>query len=62
MKGKTMRQIQNSPNHYETHSREYIEKLICDFINDKQIKAYYGKDDDGIFEVRFAVKESEDQQ
>lgn len=51
------KQIKNSPNHYETHSREYIEKLICDFINEKQIKAYYGKDDDGIFEVRFAVKE-----
>jgi hypothetical protein len=46
-----------SSNRYKTHSRKYVEKLVCDFINKKQIQAYYGKDDAGIFEVRFAVKE-----
>ena len=53
------KQIQNSPNHYETHSRKYVEKMVCDFINKNQILAHYGKDDQGIFEVRFAVKEPE---
>ena len=49
--------IKNSPNHYETHTRPYVEKLVEDFINKNQIMAYYGKDDTGIFEVRFSVKE-----
>tara|TARA_R110000803_G_scaffold124840_1_gene192534 strand:+ start:283 stop:456 length:174 start_codon:yes stop_codon:yes gene_type:complete len=49
--------IKNSSNHYETHSRKYVEKMVCDFINDNQIMAYYGKDDTGVFEVRFSVKE-----
>jgi len=53
------KQIQNSPNHYETHSRKYVEKMVCDFINKNQILAHYGKDDQGIFEVRFSVKEPE---
>ena len=49
--------IKNSPNHYETHSRPYVEKLVEDFINKNQIMAHYGKDDTGVFEVRFSVKE-----
>ena len=49
--------IKNSPNHYETHTRPYVEKLVEDFINKNQIMAYYGKDDTGVFEVRFSVKE-----
>ena len=49
--------IKNSPNHYETHSRKYVEKMVCDFINDNQIMAHYGKDKQGIFEVRFEVKD-----
>ena len=28
------KQIKNSPNHYETHSRKYVEKMVRDFIND----------------------------
>ena len=51
------KQIKNSPNHYETHTRPYVEKLVEDFINKNQIMAYYGKDDTGVFEVRFSVKE-----
>ena len=51
------KQIKNSPNHYETHSRKYVEKMVCDFINDNQIIAHYGKDKQGIFEVRFEVKD-----
>ena len=31
--------------------------ILLDFINKNQIMAYYGKDDTGIFEVRFSVKE-----
>ena len=55
-KDKKMKKTKSS-NRYKTHSRKYVEKLVCDFINKKQIQAYYGKDDAGIFEVRFAVKE-----
>ena len=51
------KQIRNSPNHYEVFSRNYVEKLVCDFVNKNQIVAHYGKDDDGVFEVRFSVKE-----
>ena len=51
------KQIKNSPNHYETHSRKYVEKMVRDFINDNQIMAHYGKDKQGIFEVRFEVKD-----
>ena len=51
------KQIKNSPNHYETHSRKYVEKMVCNFINDNQIMAHYGKDKQGIFEVRFEVKD-----
>ena len=51
------KQIKNSPDHYETHSRKYVEKMVCDFINDNQIMAHYGKDKQGIFEVRFEVKD-----
>ena len=51
------KQIKNSPDHYETHSRKYVEKMVCDFINDNQIMAHYGKDTQGIFEVRFEVKD-----
>ena len=54
---KKKKQIKNSPNHYETHKREYTEKLVCDFINKNQIVAHYGKDSEGIFEVKFLVKE-----
>ena len=51
------KQIKNNPNHYETHDREYVEKMVCDFVNDNQIMAHYGKDEQGIFEVRFEVKD-----
>ena len=33
--------------------------MIIDFVNKNQIVAYFGKDKQGIFEVRFAVKEPE---
>ena len=58
MKVRRKDNIKNSPNHYETHSRSYVEKLVEDFINKNQIMAYYGKDNTGIFEVRFSVKEN----
>ena len=51
-------QIKNSPNHYETHSRDYVEKLVIDFINKNQILAHYGKDSEGIFQVNYMVEES----
>ncbi len=53
------KQIKNSPNHYEIHSRKYVEEMVIDFVNKNQIVAHFGKDDQGIFEVRFAVKEPE---
>tara|TARA_R110002050_G_scaffold283258_1_gene431576 strand:+ start:424 stop:597 length:174 start_codon:yes stop_codon:yes gene_type:complete len=52
------KQIKNSPNHYETHSRDYVEKLVIDFINKNQILAHYGKDSEGIFQVNYMVEES----
>tara|TARA_R100000234_G_C4867300_1_gene121777 strand:+ start:153 stop:332 length:180 start_codon:yes stop_codon:yes gene_type:complete len=55
------KQIRNSPYQYQVFSRNYVEKLVCDFINKNQIVAYYGKDDDGIFEVRFKVREVTDE-
>ena len=33
--------------------------MVIDFVNKNQIVAHFGKDDQGIFEVRFAVKEPE---
>ena len=55
--GQSSRQIKNSPDHYETHSRDYVEKLVIGFINKNQILAQYGKDSEGIFQVDYIVKE-----
>lgn len=51
------KQIKNSPNHYEIFSRRHVEQLVKDFINKNQIVAFYGKDSEGVFEVKFAVNE-----
>ena len=53
----TNKEIRNSCNHYEVHSRKYLEQMVVDFINEKQIVAHRGDDEEGSFTVKFAVKE-----
>ena len=42
---------------FEITPKQIKNYLGEDFINKNQIMAYYGKDDTGVFEVRFSVKE-----
>lgn len=51
------KQKKKSRDNYKIHSRKYVEKMVIDFVNKNQIVAYFGKDVQGIFEVRFRVKE-----
>ena len=44
-------------NEYKIYSRSKVEKLVTDFIEEHKIYAEYGIDDQGVFEVRFIVKE-----
>ena len=42
---------------YKIYPRSKVEKLVTDFIVEHKIYAEYGTDDQGVFEVRFIVKE-----
>tara|TARA_Y100000401_G_scaffold39820_1_gene30240 strand:+ start:58 stop:243 length:186 start_codon:yes stop_codon:yes gene_type:complete len=44
---------------YKIHPRSKVEELVLDFIEEHKIYAEYGTDDNGVFEVRFIVKEDE---
>jgi hypothetical protein len=43
---------------YKILPRSEVEKLVEEWIDDKKIYATYGKDDEGLFQVNFIVKES----
>ena len=42
---------------YKIYSRSKVEKLVTDFIKEHKIYAQYGKDSEGLFEVKFLVEE-----
>ena len=42
---------------YKIYPRSTVEKLVTDFIEKHKIYAQYGKDFEGLFEVKFLVKE-----
>ena len=42
---------------YKIYPRSKVEKLVIDFIEEHKIYAQYGKDLEGLFEVKFLVKE-----
>ena len=44
---------------YKIHPRSKVEKLVLDFVEEHEIYAVYGTDDNGIFEVRFVVEEDD---
>ena len=44
-------------NEYKIYPRTKVENLVLDFIEEHKIYAEYGTDDQGVFEVRFIVKE-----
>ena len=55
---KTKRTIEPSDNNdYRIYPRSKVEKLVLDFVEEHEIYAVYGTDDNGIFEVRFVVEE-----
>ena len=45
-------------NEYKIYPRSKVEKLVTDFIEEHKIYAQYGKDSEGIFEVKFLVEEN----
>ena len=44
-------------NKYKIYPRSKVEKLVTDFIEEHRIYAQYGKDSEGLFEVKFLVEE-----
>tara|TARA_Y100000401_G_scaffold80689_1_gene66087 strand:- start:496 stop:648 length:153 start_codon:yes stop_codon:yes gene_type:complete len=42
---------------YKIYPRSKVEKLVTDFIEEHKIYAQYGKDSEGLFEVKFLVEE-----
>ena len=40
---------------YKIYPRSKVEKLVVDFIVEHKIYAIYGKDSEGLFEVKFLV-------
>ena len=48
-------------NKYKIYSRSKVEKLVTDFIEEHKIYAQYGKDQEGLFEVKFLVEEEIDE-
>jgi len=44
---------------YKVKPRSKVEKLVVDFVEKNKIYATYGKDTEGIFEVKFIVEEEE---
>ena len=47
-------------NEYKIYPRSKVEKLVTDFIEEHKIYAIYGKDEEGLFEVKFLVEEDID--
>ena len=45
---------------YKIYPRSKVEKLVVDFIVEHKIYAIYGKDSEGLFEVKFLVEEDID--
>ena len=46
---------------YKIYPRSKVEKLVTDFIVEHKIYAIYGKDSEGLFEVKFLVEEDIDE-
>jgi hypothetical protein len=44
---------------YKIKPRSTVEKLVVDFVVKNKLYATYGKDTDGIFEVKFIVNEED---
>ena len=44
-------------NEYKIYPRSMVEKLVTDFIEEHKIYTIYGKDEEGLFEVKFLVEE-----
>jgi len=42
---------------YEILPRSEVEKLVEEWVDEKQLYATYGKDAEGLFRVNFIVKE-----
>ena len=42
---------------YNYYPRSKVEKLVTDFIEEHKIYTIYGKDEEGLFEVKFLVEE-----
>ena len=47
-------------NKYKIYPRSKVEKLVTNFIEEHRIYAQYGKDSEGLFEVKFLVEEEID--
>ena len=45
---------------YKIYPRSKVEKLVTYFIIEHKIYAIYGKDEEGLFEVKFLVEEDID--
>jgi hypothetical protein len=50
-------QIGTDSTDYKIYPRSKVEKLLVDFIVEHKIYAIYGKDSEGLFEVKFLVEE-----
>ena len=42
---------------YKIYPRSKVEKLVVDFIVEHKMYAIYGRDSEGLFEVKFLVEE-----
>ena len=42
---------------YKSYPRSKVEKLVVDFIVEHKMYAIYGRDSEGLFEVKFLVEE-----
>ena len=52
-------QIGTDNTDYKIYPRSKVEKLVVDFIVEHKMYAIYGKDSEGLFEVKFLVEEDE---
>ena len=53
-------QIGTDNTDYKIYPRSKVEKLVVDFIVEHKMYAIYGKDSEGLFEVKFLVEEEID--
>ena len=54
-------QIGTDNTDYKIYPRSKVEKLVVDFIVEHKIYAIYGKDSEGLFEVKFLVDDDYDE-